>query len=123
MSLEDDPVLAALWTKILQGWDDDARHQALLAYCREVGRLEQAARLYRGVVEGKEEGLEAPTAELVASAEKRLKAVGVAALAALQADRTEPGAPKAHRTVRFIGYGVFLLIMVALALALSSSVR
>jgi hypothetical protein len=49
--------------------------------------------------------------------------VAVVAVATLQADRTEPGAPGMHRTVRFVGYLVFVLIMALLAYALSPALR
>ncbi len=121
-SPDADPVIEALWAKVLHAWNEDDRHKAFLAYCREANVLDEAARRYRGVVDGSERGIEA-TPEVVEEAKKRLSAVAVVAVATLQADRTEPGAPGMHRTVRFVGYLVFVLIMALLAYALSPALR
>jgi len=122
MMVDVDPVLEALWMKTLQSWSEDERHKALIAYCREVNVLDEAARRYRTVVDGQAEGIES-TPEVIEDAKKRLAGVAIIAVATLQADRTEPGAPAMHRKVRLAGYVVFLLIMGLLAYAVSPALR
>lgn len=122
MTAESDPVLEALWSKAIGNWKEDERHKAFVAYCRETNRLDEAARRYRTVVDGAEPSLES-TPEIVEDAKKRLSGVALVAVATLEADRTEPGAPSMHRTVRFAGYVVFILLMGLLAYAVSPALR
>ncbi|NUO49056.1 MAG: hypothetical protein HOV80_09395 [Polyangiaceae bacterium] len=120
--LEGDPVLRALWTKVLNSWSEDDRHKGFIAYCRELNKLDEAARRYRTVVDGTETSIES-TPEVIEDAKKRLTGIAMIAVATLQADRTEPGAPGMHRKVRFAGYIVFILLMGLLAYALTPALR
>lgn len=122
MTVEADPVLEALWSKVLSSWNEDERHKGFVAYCREMNKLDEAARRYRTVVDGTETSLES-TPEVIEDAKKRLGGVALIAVATLQADRTEPGAAGMHRKVRFAGYVVFILLMGLLAYALSPALR
>ncbi len=123
MTEADDPVLEGLWKKVVTTWGEDERHQAFVAYCREAKCLDEAARRYRSVAEGNEAGIEGDAEEVVATAKKRLAGVATIAVATLEADRTEPGAVREHRIVRWVAYVVFVLLLVLLAYALSPALR
>lgn len=43
-----DPTLDALWTHVLEDFDAEARHNAVLAYAAQQQKLPELARLYRG---------------------------------------------------------------------------
>lgn len=80
----------ALWNSVLEGFDQERRHQAFLAYCRETGALPNAARRYREVQEDED-----ATEERRATADKQLKAITVMALAQFQSTpRTDPASAK-----------------------------
>lgn len=113
----DDLVLEGLWTKLTASFEDEERHQAFVAYCRESRQLDEAARRYRLVAEGKDEAVPAGEAT-VDLAKKRLSQVAVVAVATLEADRTEPGAKRGHRIVRLAALIVFVLMLGMLAYAL-----
>ena len=74
-----DPVLEALWKKVLDHWDDDRAHGEFLDHCQQADQLVEAAVRYRGMTGDRERG---PTAQ------KRLAAVGLLAVAKLEATRT-----------------------------------
>lgn len=121
MSDEDDAVLEGLWKKVREGFEDDDRHQAFIAYCRESKQLDEAGRRYRAVAESRDDTIE-PTEAVVAVAKKRLTQVVTVAVATLEADRTEPGAKREHRMVRIAAYIVFVLLMGMLAYALRPAI-
>ena len=113
----EDLVLEGLWTKLTASFEDEERHQAFVAYCRESRQLDEAARRYRLVAEGKDDAV--PAGEATADlAKKRLGQVAVVAVATLEADRTEPGAKRGHRIVRLAALIVFVLMLGMLAYAL-----
>ncbi|MBL9022397.1 MAG: hypothetical protein JNL21_09355 [Myxococcales bacterium] len=114
---EVDLVMEGLWKKVGASFDDDERHQAFLAYCRESGKLDEAARRYRLITEGRDEAFSGDEAA-AALAKKRLGQVALVAVATLEADRTEPGAKRGHRMVRIAALIVFVLMIGMLAYAL-----
>jgi len=46
MDPADRAVLDALWTGVINGWDDDDRHRKFLDHARETGGLMEAAKRY-----------------------------------------------------------------------------
>jgi hypothetical protein len=95
-----DPVLDALWKKVLDEWEDDKRHAAFIEHCRAVGGLAEAAARYRGMAGDRERGPEA---------EKRLKSILAVALVELEALRT----PAPERSSRTRSIVLTLLFMAA----------
>ncbi|MGZ3473286.1 MAG: hypothetical protein ACXWUG_02570 [Polyangiales bacterium] len=75
----DVVVLEALWSGVINGWDDDARHTKFLDHARNVGALPEAARRYGKIKDDPERG------EL---AKKRLAAIALLATNELYATRT-----------------------------------
>jgi hypothetical protein len=117
-----DPTLEGLWQKVVAAWDDDVRHRAFVAYCRETGRLEEAARRYRLVSEGTDEAFKPASLEQADDAKKRLDGVATVALAALAADRAEP-VEGMHRKIRIAALVVIALMLMLLAYALAPALR
>jgi hypothetical protein len=78
-----DSSFDALWKHVIDNWDDDKAHGAFLEHCQEHGHLAEAAARYRGMTGDRERG---------PSAEKRLQAVALLAVAKLESMRS-PAAP------------------------------
>ncbi|MBI2388182.1 MAG: hypothetical protein HYV09_01085 [Deltaproteobacteria bacterium] len=72
-------VLQALWTGVVNDWDDEDRHTRFLDHAREIGALPEAARRYGALRDDPERG------EL---ARKRLQAIALLATNELYATRT-----------------------------------
>jgi hypothetical protein len=72
-------VLDALWTGVVNGWDDDDRHRKFLDHAREIGFLPEAARRYGSLRDDPERG---------ALAKKRLTAIALLATNDLYSTRT-----------------------------------
>lgn len=75
----DRVVLDALWSGVINDWDDDERHTKFLDHARNVGALPEAARRYGKIKDDPERG------EL---AKKRLGAIALLATQQLYATRT-----------------------------------
>lgn len=82
-----DPALEALWKNVLDNWDHDAAHHAFLDHCQRHEALDEAAVRYRGMKGDRARG---------ATAEKRLGAVLILALAKLEVSRAEPKAASSN---------------------------
>ena len=78
MSTPSDPMLEALWKRVLDAWDDEHAHSAFLDYCRSSDRLVEAAVRYRGMAGDHARSL---------VAEKKLKAVALLAMTELETNR------------------------------------
>lgn len=76
-----DPVLEALWKKVLDDWENDAAHGSFLEYCQTSDQLLEAAVRYRGMAGDRSRG---------PSADKRLSAISLLALSKLESARTLP---------------------------------
>ncbi len=76
-----DAILEALWTRVLEGWDDDKPHQAALSYALQNDRLPDVAGRYRKLVDDPEKG---------ARAKKKIDGIVVAATQLLMATKTPP---------------------------------
>jgi hypothetical protein len=96
-----DPRLDELWQQVLERWSDDAAHAAFLEYARATKQLGAAAARYRDEV--KQAGAYREDATRVETAQKRLNAIALLALADLDASRTEPQAARLQVAVRWIG--------------------
>jgi hypothetical protein len=103
-----DPVLEALWKKVLDDFSSDAAHGAFLEHCQATRQLFEAAVRYRGMAGDHARG---------AMAERRLAGIAVLALAELETARTPPrtGLTTAVRVALIV---LFLVGSGALLLAL-----
>ncbi len=79
-------VLDALWSGVVNGWEDEVRHTKFLDHARAVGALPEAARRYGRLREDPERG------DL---AKKRLAAIALVATNELYATRTTRAPRKA----------------------------
>jgi len=104
-----DTILEARWKAVLDDWDDDAAHGAFLQYCETSDQLLEAAVRYRGMAGDRHRG---------PSADKKLAAISLLAMAKLETVRTEPTA--SFPTVTRLALVVFF---VASALALLLAFR
>jgi hypothetical protein len=75
----DDPVVSALWKKVVEQWDDEHAHDVFLEHCLATDQLVEAAVRYRGMTGDRERG---------EAARKRLQSVTVLALTRLETSRT-----------------------------------
>lgn len=76
-----DAVLEALWKRVLEAWDDDAAHTALMDHAIRMQRLPEVAGHYRALSDDLEKG---------PFARKKLDAVVLAATQMLLAMKTPP---------------------------------
>jgi hypothetical protein len=83
----NDPALDALWKHVLDHWDDDRAHGVFLEHCQRKDQLLDAAVLYRGMSADRVRG---------PSAKKRMHAVALLAMAALDARRTSDRPASGH---------------------------
>ncbi|MBN1612525.1 MAG: hypothetical protein JW940_38195 [Polyangiaceae bacterium] len=104
-----DPVLAALWKRVVERWEDEQAHAAFLEHCRATDQLVEAAVRYRGMT-GDRDRSEA--------AQKRLQGVTVLALAQLEASRTS--ARQLHRQA---GRLILIVLFTAASVALLAYLR
>lgn len=109
-----DPVAEALWSKVVEAWDDEGAHRKFMAHCQATEQLAEAARLYRTQVHP--DGPEADEPGRQADARKRLGAVAILAMATLDATRQGRDDPKTTPAlVRGLGVAMFLGLLLALA--------
>ncbi len=108
--VQPDPIMAALWTRALESWDDDKVHLALLDHAMRTQNLPDLAGRYRVVQDAGDEA-KAPIAK------KRLDAIVVAATHMLLAMKSPPrqGLPRSI-TLSAAGVCVFLVSLVAYAI-------
>ena len=106
-----DPALEALWKRVLDAWDDDARHAAFLDYCQRSDRLVDAAVRYRGM---------AGDRDRAQTAEKKLKAVALLAMTRLEVARhAERRSPSRAGSYTLIGLFVVATLGLLAYLGLS----
>lgn len=80
-----DPHLDELWQRVLETWSEDAAHGAFLEHARVTKQLGEAAARYREQVKNAAGSDDATRAE---TAQKRLGAIAILAMADLEAART-----------------------------------
>jgi hypothetical protein len=123
----------ALWSKVLEEWEDDKRHKAFLSACAAGGVLAEAARRYRAIAEPrggslvsnpseKEDDSESPYRVLSSrreDAKKRLAAITVLAMSNLEASRSNDEAPRLQKGLRVFAALFLLAALIGLAWAFS----
>lgn len=92
-----DPVLEALWKRVVDEWENEERHAAFLDYCQGNERLVEAAVRYRGMAGDRTRS---------ESAEKKLRAVALLAMTKLEVSRTteRPGSGHSASYVLIAGF-------------------
>jgi hypothetical protein len=103
-----DPVLDALWDRVLTAWDEDKPHAALLDHALRVQALPEVAGRYRSLVDDPARG---PTAK------KKLDLIVLTATQSLLAMKTPPPV-KIPLPITLSAFGVCLLLLGWLAWAL-----
>jgi hypothetical protein len=103
-----DPVLDALWARVVDAWEDDRTHAALLDHALRAGMLPEIAARYRALIEDPGRG---------AAARKRLDAIVVSATQMLLSTKTPPRG-KTPLPITLSAVGVTLVLLGWLALAL-----
>jgi hypothetical protein len=81
----DRLVLDALWSGVVNDWEDDDRHRKFLDYAHQTGALLEAARRYGSLRDDPERGT---------MAQKRIAAIALLATNELYATRTPPPSKK-----------------------------
>ena len=103
-----DAVMEALWKRVLEAWEDEKTHAALIDHAVREQRLPEAAGRYRRLVDDPDRG---PVAK------KKLDAIVVAATQMLMAMKTpKPG--KVPLPITLSAFGVCALLLGWLAWAL-----
>lgn len=103
-----DAVLEALWGRVIERWDDEAVHAAMLDYAVKAQLLPELAGRYRALVDDAARG---------AVAKKKLDGIVVAATNMLWAMKT-PKPEKVPLSITLTAFGVcaFLLLWLAWAM-------
>jgi len=103
----DDLVLETLWGRVLEAWDEDKPHSAVLDYALREGRLPDLAGRYRALKDDAEKG---------ARAQKRIDAIVLAATQMMLSQKTPPRVkPPAALTFTAFGVALFVILMLAWA--------
>jgi hypothetical protein len=76
-----DVVFSALWTRVLEAWEDDKPHQLALSYAIEHEMLPEIAGRYRKLLDDPEKG---------ARAKKKMDGIVIAATQLLMATKSAP---------------------------------
>jgi hypothetical protein len=109
-AMRTDAVLEALWTRVLDAWDDERTHAALLDHALSAGALPEIAGRYRKLADDAEKGV---------LAKRRLDTIVQAATQLLFATRM-PRPGKTPLSITLSALGVCLLLLLWLAYALFS---
>jgi hypothetical protein len=96
-----DPVFEALWKRVLEAWDDDKPHTALLDHALRSQSLPEVAGRYRALVDDPEKG---------ALAKKRVDAVVMAATQLLMSTKT-PKAAKVPLSITLTAFAICMLLL------------
>ena len=106
--LPTDAVLEALWGRVLERWDDEALHGAVLEHAVRAQRLPELAGRYRSLAEDAERG---------AIAKERLDAIVAAATSMLWSMQTpKPTKTPIGITLSAFGICAFLFLLLAWAM-------
>lgn len=103
-----DPVLDALWDRVVAAWDDDKPHAALLEHALRSQGLPEIAGRYRSLVDDAQRG---PVAK------KKLELIVLTATQSLMAMKT-PKPAKIPLSITLSAFGVCVLLLGWLAWAL-----
>jgi hypothetical protein len=106
--MSDDPVLDALWRRVLEEWHDEQTHVALLDHALRVQALPEIAGRYRALVDDPGKG---------EAAKKRLDGIVTAATQMLLSMKTpKPG--KVPLPITLSAFAICILMLAWLAFAL-----
>jgi hypothetical protein len=100
-----DPVLEALWARVLEAWGDDKPHAAVLEHAVRAGRLPEIAGRYRELSKDPEK---------TATAQKQLDAIVLSATQALLAMKM-PRPQGTPLPITLSAFGVCLVLLAWLA--------
>ena len=105
---KSDPVLDALWKRVLDAWDDDRTHAALLDHALRAQALPEIAGRYRRLADDPQKG---------ALAKKKLDGIVLAATQVLMSMKTpKPGKTPLPITLSAVGICLLLLSWLAYAM-------
>lgn len=101
-----DPIFESLWSRVLEAWDDDKAHAALLDYALRNERLPVAAGRYRALKDDPDKA---------ARAQKKLDGIVVAATQMMLALKTPPARTKVPWQITLVAFVImaFILTMIA----------
>lgn len=105
----DDPALDELWRRVLDAWDDEKRHAALLEVALRTQALAAVAARYRSLVGDPEKG---------ARARQKLEGVATAATNLLFSTRTPRAPRRVPISITLSAFGTCALLLIWLAWAL-----
>jgi hypothetical protein len=108
-SAPDGRILDALWGRVLEAWDDDKPHHALLDYALRAQQLPEVAGRYRAIKE--------KDAEKAARAQKKLDGIVIAATQMMMAMKSPPDRFKVPPAMTATVFAVSLLLVFWLAYA------
>ena len=101
----NDPILDALWARVLEAWDDDKVHAALLEHAIRAQALPDVAGRYRSLADDPDKG---------PRAKKKLDAIVLAATQMLMSMKTpKPG--KTPLPITLSAFGICVLLLAWLA--------
>lgn len=103
-----DPVLEALWKRVLEAWEDDRTHAAIIDHGLRTQALPELARRYRALADDPQKG---------AVAHKKLDAIVLAATSMLFAQKT-PSPGRVPLPITLSAFGVCFVLLAWLAWAL-----
>ncbi len=103
-----DPVFTALWNRVLEAWDEEKPHQAILQHALDKQMLPELAGRYRGLTEDPEKG---------ARAKKKMDGIVVAATQMLLAMKTPAPTKTPWQWTAFAGI-TFVVVIGWLAYAM-----
>jgi hypothetical protein len=103
-----DAALEALWQRVIEAWDDDKPHAALLEYALRTEHLPEVAGRYRALKDDPERG---------ERAHKRLDAIVVAATQLMMSMKT-PARTKVPLPITLSAFGLFFFALLFLTYAL-----
>jgi hypothetical protein len=103
-----DPVIEALWERVLAAWDDDRVHAAVIEHGLRTQSLPEVARRYRALVSDPNKG---------GRAQKKLDAIVVSATELLFSQKT-PSPGKVPLPVTMSAFGVCAALLAWLAWAM-----
>lgn len=98
-----EAILDSLWARVLQAWDDDKPHQALLEYALRAQKLPELAGRYRAIKES--------DAEKAARAQKKLDGIVIAATQMLMAMKSPPDRFKVPPAITATLFAVSMLLL------------
>jgi hypothetical protein len=105
-----DLVFDTLWSRVLEAWDEDRTHAALIDYALRAQRLPEAAGRYRALVGDPAKG---------ALAKKKLDAIVIAATQMMLAMKSPPGRGKVPWPITLSALAIAAFILGLIAYGLS----